>query len=120
MPPEKTDLKHVWDMLDAAKDVVRWTGNRTLVDYEQDKMLRLAVERSVEIIGEAARRVSKSFQESHPAVPWSAIIATRHIFAHEYDDLKHDKVWRIATTHVPALIEQLEPVLEANPPEDDA
>ncbi len=116
MRPEKSDLKYVWDMVDAARSVVEWTEGRSLVDYERTKWLRMAVERSVEIIGEAARHVSDEFRSAHPGVPWQAIIATRHVFAHEYDDLKHDKVWRIATTHVPALIRVLQPILDANPP----
>lgn len=119
MQPERTDLKYAWDMHDAARDVVEWTRGRTLIDYESDKMLRLAVERAIEIIGEAARQTSQPFRDANADIPWSAIIATRHIFAHEYGDLKHDKVWRIATVHVPALVEQLKPLLDANPPEDD-
>lgn len=117
MRPDHSDLKYVWDMLDAAQSVVEWTTGRTLADYEQTKWLRMAVERSIEIIGEAARHVSDNFKTRHPAVPWQPIIATRHIFAHEYSDLKHDKVWRIATTHIPALIPLLQPILDANPPE---
>ena len=78
--------------------------------------MRLAVERAVEIIGEAARRVNESFRDQHPEIKWSAIIATRHILAHEYDDVKHDKMWRIATQHVPVLIAQIEPIIQSNPP----
>lgn len=116
MPPEKSDLKYIWDMLDAARTVVELTQGKTLADYERTKMLRLAVERSIEIIGEAARRVSDEFKASHAAVPWTAIIATRHVIAHEYGDLQNDKVWRIVTTHIPALVVQLAPIIEKNPP----
>jgi len=116
MRPEKTDLKYLWDMLDAAQTVVELTQGKTLPDYENSKWLRLAVERSIEIIGEAARRVSPEFQAAHPQVAWQAIVATRHIIAHEYGDLQHDKLWRIATTHVPALVIVLKPIVDANPP----
>lgn len=104
-------------MLDAADTVIELTSGRTLLDYERTKWLRLAVERSIEIIGEAARHVTDEFRAEHPYIAWSAIIATRHVFAHEYGDLKHDKVWRIATTYVPPLTRQLRPILEANPPD---
>jgi uncharacterized protein with HEPN domain len=116
MPPEKTDFKYVWDMLDAAKTVIELTAGVTLEGYERDKHKRLAVERCVEIIGEAARRVSAEFRIAHGAVAWSAIIATRHILAHEYGDVQHDKVWRIATQHVPVLITQLQAILADEPP----
>jgi len=55
MPREKSDLKYVWDMLDAASTVQELVRGKSFEDYERTKMLRLAVERSIEIIGEAAR-----------------------------------------------------------------
>jgi len=51
--------------------------------YMDDRKLQLAVERSLEIIGEAARRVSPVFRESHPEVPWRRIIGLRNVLAHE-------------------------------------
>jgi len=116
MPPEKTDLKHLWDMLDSAKTVAEAVQGHTLESYSRTKLLRLAVERAVEIIGEAARRVSDDFQREHPEIEWRKIIATRHILAHEYGDIKHDKMWRIATVHVPELIAKIQPLLSAAPP----
>lgn len=116
MPPEKSDLKYVWDMLESARNVESMVRGQTLDEYTSNTMLRLAVERSIEIIGEAARRVSPAFRDQHPNIPWSAIVATRHIIAHEYGDLQHEKLWRMATTHVPELIAKLTPILEANPP----
>lgn len=116
MRPEKSDLKYIWDMLDASRTILEITSGKTLVDYERTKMLSLAVERAVEIIGEAARCVSDEFKAAHASVPWSAIIATRHILAHEYDDIRSDKMWRIVTVYVPALVQLLAPIIEANPP----
>jgi uncharacterized protein with HEPN domain len=49
-------------------------------------------------------------------VPWTIIVATRHILAHEYDDVMPDKVWRMATIHIPALINMLIPITEKNQP----
>jgi uncharacterized protein with HEPN domain len=75
MPPIKDDCAYLWDMLMAANAVVGFVQGRTLDDYLADLMLRSAVERQVEIIGEAARRVSKEFQEAHPEIPWRPIQA---------------------------------------------
>lgn len=83
-------------------------------------MRKDAVVRVIEVVGEAARRVSKEGQSSLPAIQWSAIIATRHIMAHEYDDVDYDQVWRIATLHIPVRIDRLEPVLRAHPPGPEA
>ena len=80
-------------------------------------MLRSAVERQVEIIGEAARRISKPFQEAHPEVSWRPIQAQRHVLAHDYGEIRHDRLWRVTTDHVPELIALLTPLLPADPPE---
>lgn len=116
MPREHEDLKSVWDMVDAARGVTDLVRTKTLAQYSSDRALQWAVERGIEIIGEAARRVSDEFRASHPEVAWAAIIATRHIIAHDYDDVQHDKVWRVATHHAHVLIQQLEPILRERPP----
>lgn len=74
-------------------------------------MLRSAVERQIEIIGEAARRVSKELPDAHPEILWRPIQAQRHVLAHEYGEIKHDRIWRVATIHIPELIIQLEPLV---------
>lgn len=117
MPPDKDDRAYLWDMLTAAKAVVAFVQGRTLDEYVADLMLRSAVERQVEIIGEAARRVSKELQDAHPEIPWRPIQAQRHVLAHDYGEIKHDRIWRVAVEHVPALITLLEPLVPT-PPND--
>jgi uncharacterized protein with HEPN domain len=115
MPPDKDDRAYLWDMLTAAKAVAGFVQGRTLDDYVADLMLRSAVERQVEIIGEAARRVSKELQDKHPEIPWRPIQAQRHVLAHDYGEIKHDRLWRVADEHVPALIALLEPLVPMPP-----
>jgi uncharacterized protein with HEPN domain len=62
MRPERYDAAYLWDMLDAARTVTGFIQGRSYQDYLRDKMLRSAVERNVEIIGEAAGKISKSFR----------------------------------------------------------
>lgn len=114
----KDDRVYLWDMLTAARAVVEFTQGRTLADYESDLMLRSAVERQIEIIGEAARRISKEFQEAHSEIPWRPMQAQRHVLAHDYGEIKHDRIWRVAEAHVPELIVLLEPLVPAPPAED--
>jgi len=115
MPSERRDPAYLSDMLSAAEAVVRFTEGRTFAELLSDDMLRASVERKIEIIGEAARRVSEGFRAAHPEIEWRKIIATRHIFAHDYDEIDYEVVWRIATIHAPALVEQLRAVLVAGP-----
>jgi len=69
MAPDDRDAAYIWDMLEAAQDVVELMTGKTREDWRINKMLRMAVERGLEIIGEAAGRVSKPFQDQHPEVP---------------------------------------------------
>ena len=120
MPPDKDDRAYLWDMLMASRAVVAFVQGRTLEDYLGDLLLRSAVERQVEIIGEAARRVSKEFQEAHPEIPWRPVQAQRHILAHDYGEIRHDRLWRVAIEHVPALIRLLDPLVPRLHDEDSA
>ncbi len=108
---ESRDPAYVWDMLDAAKAVSVFTAGRTFHDFQTDRMLRNAVERNMEIIGEAANRISEDFQKSYPEIPWRNIIGQRNILIHEYGEIKNERIWVVATERIPELIALLEPLL---------
>jgi len=59
----------------------------TYVHFCNDKLVRYAVERRIEVIGEAARHISESFKIMHPEIPWRRIIGQRNILAHEYGEI---------------------------------
>ena len=111
MPGEKEDAACLWDMLDAARSVQLFIARRTFHDYAHDRLLRNAVERNVEIIGEAARGVSVSCREAHADIPWRGIIAQRHVLAHDYGEIDDERVWIVATRFIPELIQKLEPLV---------
>jgi len=118
MPPDRSGAA-LADMLQAAEAIRRYLAGKTREDYEREDLLRHAVERNIEIIGEAARRLSNSFREGHPAIPWRPIMATRHILAHEYDEVDNDIIWRIVTEHVPELLRQLRTLMPPAPPDPE-
>ncbi len=107
-------------MLEAAREVEEFAAEKSWTDYQASKQLRRSIERSIEIIGEAARRVSPEGQARHPDIPWGRIIPTRHRLAHEYDRLDDAIMWSIATRHVPTLIRQLVDILPADPADPQA
>ncbi|MCC6424792.1 MAG: DUF86 domain-containing protein [Phycisphaerales bacterium] len=115
MPHEKTDAALIWDMLEAAHAVDQFAKGKTFDDYLSDRMLRSAVERQIEILGEAARRVSDTFQSAHPEIPWRIIIAQRNVLAHEYGEIKHERIWRVVVQHLPRLATQLSPLVPKPP-----
>ncbi|MFH1875100.1 MAG: HepT-like ribonuclease domain-containing protein [Pseudomonadota bacterium] len=118
MQPEEKDVAYLWDMLDAAKTVCDFTKNINYHQYENDRKMQLAVERAVEIIGEAARRVSKDFQKTHSEIPWKGIIGQRHILAHEYGEIKQERMWILVSKRIPELIKLLEPLIPNEPNTD--
>lgn len=111
MAVDRDDNAYLWDMLTAARAVEGFVQGRDFGGYLADLMLRSAVERQIEIIGEAARGISKEFQAAHPEIPWRPIQAQRHVLAHEYGEIKHDRIWRVATIHIPDLIGRLGPLV---------
>jgi uncharacterized protein with HEPN domain len=119
MVSERHDAGWLWDMLTAAQAVRDFVAARSFEDYEQDLMLRSAVERQIEIIGEAARRVSPAFRDAHPEIPWRPIMAQRYVLAHNYGEIRHELIWRVATQHIPALVRTLEPLIPERPAAGD-
>ncbi|WP_275100342.1 DUF86 domain-containing protein [Sedimenticola hydrogenitrophicus] len=116
MRPEDRDPAHLWDMLQAAREVETMLAQHDLAAFLDDLVLLRAIERSVEIMGEAARRVSSTYQSAHPEIPWREIIGQRNILAHEYGQIDHALLYKTATEDIPALISQIEVLL---PPLDD-
>ena len=115
MLPVERDAAYLWDMLDSAKTIQGFMAGLRFEEFLQDRKPQLAIERSVEVIGEASRRVTDEFKSAHPEIPWTRILAQRNVLAHEYDDVKQERMWLVATVHVPALIPQLEAVLPPPP-----
>ncbi len=96
MRPDERDAAYLLDMLQAASKVARYVQGKRYEDFQRDELLRDAVERNVEIIGEAARRISEAFRNVHPEIPWRKMIAQRNVLIHEYEDtgLKRSGMWQ--------------------------
>ena len=111
MQPDARDAAYLLDMLDSSRLVLQYVTSRTRKDLDRNSMLFDAIQRRIEIIGEAARRVSKEFKDAHPEIQWRPIMATRHILAHDYDEVNPDIVWQICQQHLPRLNEQIGAIL---------
>jgi uncharacterized protein with HEPN domain len=100
-----------------AFDIAQRTTREDLVD----PMNRLALERTLEIVGEAASQLPLEFRQSHGEVPWRLIIGMRNILAHGYASVDLDILWRTVTQRIPGLLGQLETLIEEaeadSPPE---
>ncbi len=111
MRPEEGDAAYLWDMHNFAKEVAALVERVDYATFLADLQKRRAVERCIEIIGEAANRVSAGFRAEHPEIAWRPIIAQRHVLAHEYSNIRVDAIWRVATIRVGELLRVLAPLL---------
>lgn len=119
MRRDERDRAHLWDMLDAAQAIAEFVRGKTYNEYLSNRMMRGAVERHIEIIGEAARRVSEETRQAQPDIPWHAIIGQRNVLAHQYDEILDEAIWAVATRRIPELIEQIHKLLPETLRNDD-
>jgi len=105
------DPVYVGHMLDMARKAVGKTQGISRAEYDADENLRLALIHLIQTIGEAARRVSPEFCNSHPEVRWADIVGMRHKVVHDYLGVDEDVVWRVATEDLRELIAALEPIV---------
>ncbi|HNS45265.1 MAG TPA: DUF86 domain-containing protein [Alphaproteobacteria bacterium] len=104
----KDDLIRVRHMLDAAREAMLFARNKSRIDLDENRMLALSIIKSIEMIGEAASRVTRDGREEHPEIPWTDIVAMRNRLIHVYFDIDLDRVWDTVTDDLPGLITMLE------------
>jgi len=116
MLPERDQVR-MQHMLDACRETLRFVRDRTRADLTNDRMLSFAIVRALEILGEAASRVTAETREACPGLPWSSIVGMRNRLIHGYFDIDLDRVWDTVILDLPALEDQLTLVLRkhANP-----
>jgi uncharacterized protein with HEPN domain len=107
------DRVSMQQMLEYAIEAVDMAHDRTRGDLENDRMLQLALTRLVEIIGEAAGRVSSAVREKYEDIPWYQILGLRNRLAHGYDAIDLDILWNIIKLDLPLLIVELQRVLNS-------
>ncbi len=109
MKPE--DYGRLQDMLAAAQDALSFAEGRTEPDLQTDRMLFLALVKAVEIIGEAAARVSRETQAQVTQVAWSGIVGMRNILVHAYGSIDAGELWKTVRNDLPALVTELERII---------
>ena len=112
----RNDAIRLRHMLDAAHEAIGFARGRTRSDLDDSRMLVLSLVKAIEIIGEAAFRISPATRAEFQDIPWDAIIGMRHRLVHAYFDINLDILWRTVTDELPALID----VLGSYVPQDDS
>ena len=103
----RDDRISLLDMLNHAEEAVAFLGEASLNDLAKDRVMELAIRKLVEIVGEAANRVSEETQECHQEIPWPQIVGMRNRLVHGYDDISLERLWDTINKDLPPLIEQL-------------
>lgn len=107
MPPD--DRVRILHMIETTETALGFVAGRDRTELESNPMLLFALVRAIEVIGEAASRVSAETRTRAPQIPWPLIVAMRNRLVHAYFDVDRDILWRTAAEELPALL----PVLRA-------
>ncbi len=111
----KSNEAFLLDMLNAAKEASGLAADISQESFKESRLHQLAITKALEIIGEAAARVSLEYQRSHPEIPWREIIGMRNRMIHGYFDINYDVVWETAKRNAVELITLISPLV---PPEE--
>ena len=107
--PDRIRLQH---MLDAAVEARSFAHGRTRGDLDTNRMLLRAIVKDIEIIGEAAAKVSSEGQSECPQLPWADLIGMRNRLIHAYFDINLDLVWETIQQDLPFLVAELRQILD--------
>jgi len=103
-PDDVIRLRH---MAEAAEAALRFCRGRVRADLDTDDMLRFALTRAVEIIGEAATKVSIDTRTQLSSIAWPAIVGMRNRLVHAYFDVDSDILWTTVSERLPLLLREL-------------
>ncbi|PYE30920.1 uncharacterized protein with HEPN domain [Rhizobium sp. PP-F2F-G38] len=88
------------EMLEAIEGIERHTVRKSLIEFERDWLLRLGVQRALEIISEASRHIPDDVLTAEPEVPWKNIRGIGNILRHEYHKIADDVIWVVVTENI--------------------
>lgn len=105
------DLVRLHHMRDHANEAIQLAREKTYENLLADRLLQLALTRLVEIVGEAASKVSEATRAVVPEIPWAEAVGMRHRIVHGYDIVDWKILWETLSESLPPLIEQLDAII---------
>ena len=108
---DRVRLEH---MRAAAREAIDLIQGKERADLDRERLLNLALVRLLEIVGEAAARLSAEFRDGHPEVPWTFIVGLRNRLIHGYDTVNFDIMWAILTDDLAPLVAVLDTILDSS------
>ena len=101
---DKGRLEHIVDAID---NIFSFANEKTIDELDADKILFYAVVKNIEIIGEAAFRLTKEFRQHYSETPWNSIVLMRHVLVHDYYQIKSKEVWKVIHEDLQPLRDQI-------------
>ena len=98
----------VQDILNASKKILRYTEGMDYNDFLENELVRDAVLRNIEIIGEAAKNLHDSHRQTYPEIEWRKIAGMWDFVADEYFGVSDEIVWNVVTDKIPELLARLD------------
>jgi len=109
------DEAYLLDMLIYARRAEQFNKGTTLERFLSDPLLQSATLHVLQVVGEAASKVSVEFRRDHPEIPWDKIVGLRHRLVHDYPRIELPKVWTIVQSYIPPLIEAVQRLVPPEP-----
>ena len=103
------------DVVHAAKQALEFTLGMTAESFLADVKTQSAVLHQLTVLGEAVRRVSGTYREAHPSIPWKEMAGLRSRIVHDYDEVDLDEVWQIIEKDLRTLVQQLDAIARQEP-----
>ncbi len=108
---ENKDLVRLNHMLDSTQAILSFTKGKRRTSLDANRLLLSAILRELEIIGEAASRISEATKKKHPNLPWKELVGMRNRLIHAYFDVDHDIIWKTIREYLPSFLQELEEIL---------
>lgn len=105
------DIGYFSDILDSSRLAVEYLEKISFDEFIKSTAIQDAVIRRIEIIGEAANRISETSREKYDHLPWTEMKGMRNLLIHEYDEIDLKEVWNTVKNDLPALIKEIEKIL---------
>jgi len=106
----RDDIERLLDIKEAIENVQKY-ASRGRDAFRNDELIQTWILHHIQILGEAAARLSDEFQERHPDIPWFKIIGMRNILVHDYFGIDIEAVWSVVENDLPVLYDQIRRLL---------
>jgi uncharacterized protein with HEPN domain len=110
----RDDNTRIKDMIDACEEALVFLGNMSYEELEKDRKTVQAITRDIEIIGEAASKLTDNFREQYSDIPWGSIIGMRNWLIHGYFNIDSEHIWGTVKNDIPDLVSKLKKIGNVN------